>query len=97
MLTSRQPAGRGAQPGGTTVCCDDVSQVPFDCTPCLSLAEPLMIPRPDGTAEDDGAVLSVVTGADGRSFLLVLDAGSFEEVARADLDFTIPYQFHGEC
>ncbi len=55
-----------------------------------------MIPRPDGTAEDDGVVLSVVTGADGNSFLLILDAGSFEEVARAQLDFAIPYQFHGE-
>ena len=55
-----------------------------------------MIPRPGGAAEDDGAVLSVVTSADGKSFLLVLDAGSFEEVARAHLDFAIPYQFHGE-
>ncbi len=55
-----------------------------------------MIPRPGGSAEDDGVVLSVVTGADGNSFLLILDAGSFEEVARAQLDFAIPYQFHGE-
>ena len=55
-----------------------------------------MIPRPGGSEEDDGVVLSVVTGADGNSFLLVLDAGSFEEVARAHLDFAIPYQFHGE-
>ena len=54
-----------------------------------------MIPRPGGTAEDDGVVLSVVTGADGCSFLLVLDAGTFKEVARAHLDWAIPYQFHG--
>ncbi len=45
--------------------------------------------------EDNGVVLSVVAGADGRSFLLVLDAGSFEEVARAYLPYGIPYGFHG--
>lgn len=54
-----------------------------------------MVARPGGTAEDEGVVLSVVTGADGRSFLLVLDAGTFEEVARAHLGFGVPYQFHG--
>ena len=54
-----------------------------------------MVPRPGVNGEDDGAVLSVVTGADGRSFLLILDAGSFEEVARAYLGFNVPYQFHG--
>lgn len=45
--------------------------------------------------EDDGVVLSIVAGADGRSFLLVLDAGSFEETARAYLPHGIPYGFHG--
>ncbi len=45
--------------------------------------------------EDDGVVLSVVTGADGKSFLLILDATSFEEVARAKLPHGIPYGFHG--
>lgn len=40
-------------------------------------------------------VLSVVAGADGNSFLLVLDAKSFEEVARARLPYGIPYGFHG--
>ncbi len=45
--------------------------------------------------EDDGVVLSVVTGADGKSFLLVLDASSFQELARAHLPHGIPYGFHG--
>lgn len=45
-------------------------------------------------AEDDGVVMSVVTGADGRSFLLVLDARAFTEVARAQLPYGIPYGFH---
>ncbi|EIE20145.1 carotenoid oxygenase [Coccomyxa subellipsoidea C-169] len=57
--------------------------------------EPLMVPRPGAQDEDDGVVLSVVTGADGKSFLLVLDASSFQELARAHLPHGIPYGFHG--
>ena len=33
-------------------------------------------------AEDDGVVVSLIAGADGRSFLLVLDAESFEVRAK---------------
>ena len=46
-------------------------------------------------AEDDGAVLAMVTGADGGSFLLILDAASFEEVARVTMPIGLPYGFHG--
>lgn len=45
--------------------------------------------------EDDGVVLSIVAAAEGGSFLLVLDAKSFEEVARAQLPHGIPHGFHG--
>ena len=31
-----------------------------------------------------------------RSFLLVLDARSFTEIARAEVPHHIPYGFHGE-
>lgn len=34
-------------------------------------------------------------GGDGRSFLLALDAGSFQEVGRAVLPFNLCYSFHG--
>lgn len=56
-----------------------------------------MVPRQsDGpVAEDDGVVLSVVAGGDGRTFLLALDAGSFQEVGRAHLPFNLTYSFHG--
>ena len=51
----------------------------------------------DATAEDAGVVLSVVLDANaGRSFLLVLDAGSFEELARAEAPHHIPFGFHGQ-
>ncbi|KAK9831473.1 hypothetical protein WJX81_008489 [Elliptochloris bilobata] len=56
--------------------------------------EPVMVPRPGAQDEDDGVVLSVVVGADGRSFLLALDARGFTEVARAQLPYGVPYGFH---
>lgn len=46
-------------------------------------------------AEDVGAVLAMVTGADGGTFLLILDAASFEEVARVKMPVGLPYGFHG--
>jgi carotenoid cleavage dioxygenase-like enzyme len=62
--------------------------------------EPVFVPRPGGDgqrAEDDGVVLSVVLDARaGRSFLLVLDAGSFTEIARAEAPHHIPFGFHGQ-
>jgi beta,beta-carotene 9',10'-dioxygenase len=59
--------------------------------------EPVFVDRPGGSAEDDGAILSVVLDANAeRSFLLVLDAASFEEVARAEAPHHIPFGFHGQ-
>ncbi|WP_445151716.1 carotenoid oxygenase family protein [Baekduia sp. Peel2402] len=59
--------------------------------------EPVFVPRPGATEEDDGVVLSVVLDTDaGTSFLLVLDAQSFTEVARARAPHHIPFGFHGQ-
>ena len=59
--------------------------------------EPVFVDRPGATAEDDGVILSVVLdSATERSFLLVLDAATFEEVARADAPHHIPFGFHGQ-
>ncbi|WP_331233607.1 carotenoid oxygenase family protein [Natronorarus salvus] len=57
--------------------------------------EPLYIPGP-GDAENDGVLLSVVLDArEERSFLLVLDAATIEERARAWLPHALPFGFHG--
>jgi beta,beta-carotene 9',10'-dioxygenase len=59
--------------------------------------EPVFVPRPDGEAEDDGVALSIVLDAEhGRSFLLVLDAATFTERARAEVPHHIPFGFHGQ-
>jgi len=59
--------------------------------------EPVYVPNPRGTREDDGVILSVVLdGARGTAYLLVLDASTFVEVARADVPQHIPFGFHGQ-
>jgi beta,beta-carotene 9',10'-dioxygenase len=57
----------------------------------------VFVERPGATAEDDGVILSVVLDAQSeRSFMLVLDAASFEELARAEAPHGIPFGFHGQ-
>ncbi|ANB01747.1 carotenoid oxygenase family protein [Ectothiorhodospira sp. BSL-9] len=64
-----------------------------DCYP----GEAVFVPRPEATDEDDGVLLSVILEADtGTSSLLILDARSLEERARATLPFHLPFGFHGE-
>ena len=54
-----------------------------------SLGEPIFVADREGTEEDDGACLSgVLDGTRGRSYLLCLDARTFEEVV-------MPFGFHG--
>jgi carotenoid cleavage dioxygenase-like enzyme len=58
--------------------------------------EPVFVREPGRDEEDGGVCLSVVLdGRRGTSFLLVLDAATFEEVARAEVPQHIPYGFHG--
>lgn len=59
--------------------------------------EPVFVRRPDGTAEDDGVLLTVVLEpARGASSLVVLDARDLREVARARVPHPIPFGFHGQ-
>jgi len=58
--------------------------------------EPIFVPEPGGDREDSGAVMSVVLDSRrGQSFLLVLDATSFDELARAYAPHAIPHGIHG--
>jgi beta,beta-carotene 9',10'-dioxygenase len=60
--------------------------------------EPIFVPRPGGDAgrEDDGVLLSLVLNGDEEvSFLLVLDSGSMQEMARLTLPQLTPFTFHG--
>jgi carotenoid cleavage dioxygenase-like enzyme len=63
-----------------------------DCYP----GEPVFAGAPGRIQEDDGVILSVVLDvARGNSFLLVLDAASFEELGRAEIEQPILFGYHG--
>jgi len=58
--------------------------------------EPVFVATPDSDNEDDGVILSVVLDVrKAASFLLILDAHSFRELARAEAPHHIPFGFHG--
>lgn len=61
------------------------------------VGEPVFVAAPNAALENEGVVLSVVLDA-GRntSFMLVLDAGSFSELARAEVPHHVPFGFHGQ-
>lgn len=64
-----------------------------DCYP----GEGVFAGRPGREREDDGVVMSVVLNAElGTSFLLVLDATEFTEVARAELPHPVLLGYHGQ-
>ena len=62
------------------------------------VGEPVFVPRPNSTEEDDGWVLVLIyDAAHHRSDLVILDAGNFdrEPIARLHLNYHIPYGLHG--
>jgi all-trans-8'-apo-beta-carotenal 15,15'-oxygenase len=60
------------------------------------VSEPVMVPRPGATAEDDGWVLCLVwNGARCASDLVILDAASLAEVAVLELPVAVPHGLHG--
>ena len=72
---------------------NDLNWYEADCYP----GEPVFVAAPEAKAEDDGVVLSVVLdAARGCSFLLVLDAQTFQERARAEIPQAVLFGYHGE-
>ncbi|CAF1196877.1 unnamed protein product [Adineta steineri] len=64
--------------------------------PRTSPSEPVFVQNPDSIEEDNGIILTVVFEQEtNKSFILILDAGTFEEVARAYLPIHIPFSLHG--
>ena len=59
--------------------------------------EPVFVPEPGAEGEDAGVLLSVVLDSRAEtSFLLVLDAATLEERARAEVPHRVPLSFHGQ-
>eukprot|EP00177_Eucheuma_denticulatum_P000490 GFKZ01000861.1.p1 GENE.GFKZ01000861.1~~GFKZ01000861.1.p1 ORF type:complete len:647 (-),score=80.97 GFKZ01000861.1:89-1804(-) len=61
------------------------------------VGEPIFVADPHGSGEDDGVLLVVVMLAGGeKSCLVVVDAQTMEEVARATVPQVVPLGFHGK-
>lgn len=59
--------------------------------------EAIFIPDPKSEREDDGVLLSIVLdGLREKSYLLVLDARTLEEVGRAEVNGVVGFAFHGK-
>jgi carotenoid cleavage dioxygenase-like enzyme len=94
--------GTGRRPGGEFLDCivriDTVSRSTQSwwaegCFP----GEPVFVSAPNAQGEGEGVLLSVVLDAmRGASFLLVLDAQSLQEIARAECPHQIPFGLHGK-
>lgn len=63
-------------------------------------SEPVFVPNPNATSEDDGVVLAAVNSSDfdagKNAFLIVLDGRTLTEVARSEFNIQrFPKDFHG--
>ena len=59
-------------------------------------SEPTFIANPHGNDEDDGVIITIVLNPDKmNSFALILDAGSFAELARIEVPHNILIGYHG--
>jgi beta,beta-carotene 9',10'-dioxygenase len=58
--------------------------------------EPMFVPNPNQKHEDDGVVMCIeLNGIKSKSYIILLDASGFKEIARAELPGIIPFGFHG--
>ncbi|XP_036441798.1 beta-carotene oxygenase 1, like isoform X2 [Colossoma macropomum] len=64
-----------------------------DCYP----SEPVFVASPDAVDEDDGVILSSVVSLSPKKppFMLVLDAKTFKEIARASINASVHLDLHG--
>ena len=60
----------------------------------IYVGEPIFVPDPNGSAEDDGALL-VVSREKEVSRLLIFDAKNMEKVAQIQAPFPLLFEFHG--
>ena len=89
------PTGRGSTPSSSSTSRPATSTTWSEDG--VYPGEPVFVPAPSENAEDDGVLLSVILDADrGTSSLLVLDAQTLAERARAEVPHHIPHGFHGQ-
>lgn len=59
--------------------------------------EPIFIQNPAFRTEDDGVIVSTINDIENnQSYLLMLDAHTFSELARVEIPNILPFSFHGQ-
>ena len=63
----------------------------------ITPTEPIFIPNPNATKEDDGILLSVILdGEKGLSYLGVFDAGTLTLRSKSYVPMSLPFNLHGQ-
>lgn len=83
----------------TQVCKIDITNgknLIWQCAGCYP-SEPIFVAAPHHVNEDDGVILSLVLDSlKQKSFLVILDAKSFKELARVNVPHHIPFTVHSK-
>jgi torulene dioxygenase len=78
---------------------DEKSSAKIWDQPGCSCAEPIFIANPDGTAEDDGVILSIANAVNDDNtescFMLILDAATLKELGRSTIGNFNAVTLHG--
>jgi beta,beta-carotene 9',10'-dioxygenase len=78
----------------TKINCNSGKTIEWRSADCF-VTQPVFVAHPNGTLEDDGVVLSIVLDAKAcHSFLLILDAQTFQELGRVPVPHHIPFTVH---
>jgi len=65
--------------------------------PDCYIGEPVFVSKTNPKNSDDGVILSVVLdGQKETSFVLIVDAKTFEEIAKIELPKIVTFGFHGD-
>ena len=68
----------------------------WHCNNCYT-TEPIFVPTPQAQEEDDGVILSTILDCnEKKSFLVILDAKTMKEMARAYVSHHIPFTIHSK-
>jgi len=96
MGVADQPEGNAPLQGILKLDLETGEKADWSAAPRGFVGEPVFVPRPGSTIEDDGWVLSLVYDASRhRSYLAILAANSCQLIAKLNLQHHIPYGLHG--
>ena len=96
MATAHQPRGNAPLQGILKYDWEKQDHIVWSEAPHGFVSEPIFVPKPASTEEDDGWILTLVyNGKKHCSELVILEGKTLTETARLGLKYHIPYGLHG--